>query len=148
MRKINWDDKLSDEDIVWLRQTGIVGIEDRIASHQEQYDAKVPKLEHGDDLLTANALDPTSRANTPAETGDGPVKVDPTQADPPAEDELEDDYDRWSVDELEAEVTARNSMADTSTVEVAGTGAKGKVLKADLVKGLRLWDGENPDALK
>jgi hypothetical protein len=62
------------------------------------------------------------------------------------EDEL--DYTKWPVKELEDEVAARNAMKDTTKVDVVGTGKDGAVRKADLVKGLRLWDQENPDALK
>lgn len=141
MRKINWDDKLSDEDIVWLRAAGFK-TEDQIAAHQAQFDAQVPDAEVPDDEATQSALDPNSRANTPAGTGDGPMQVDPTQADPPPS--VEDDYDTWNVADLKDEVDTRNSMPDTGQVEVSGTGKNGSVTKADLIKGLRLWDAENP----
>jgi hypothetical protein len=143
MRQINWDDKLSDEDIAWLRTTGIVGIEDRIARHQEQYDAQVPEDEVPDDEVTQSALDAQSRANTPAETGDGPVQVDPTQADP--QGEFEDDYDEWTLPSLKSEVKIRNDMEGTGQVEIVGTGTNGAQTKADIIKGLRLWDAENPE---
>lgn len=142
MRKINWDEKLSDDDIVWLRNAGFMS-EEQIATHQAQFDADVPDPEIPEDEATRSALSGES-AVTPAETGDGPLLVDPTQADPQAGEQ--DDYDQWSVSELKAEVDARNGIPDTSDVEVEGTGKSGAVTKADLIKGLRLWDAENPQA--
>ena len=142
MRKINWEQKLSDEDIVWLRAAGHVS-EEQIARHQEQFDAKVPDPETPVDETTQSALNPAARANTPAETGDGPVQVDPTQADPQAP--VEDDYNNWSVPELKDEVAARNGIQDAGDVEVVGTGKNGAITKSDYIKGLRLWDAENPD---
>lgn len=158
MRKIDWDKELSEEDIAWLRQAGIVGMEERIVRHQEQFDADVPDVEIPSDTVTVSADDATGRANRPTgvETG-GPIKVDPTQADPQQdeddEDDEGDDYDTWPVADLEQEVTARNDLANDSdgkigSVEVHGTGKDGRLLKADLIKGLRLWDVENPGAIK
>jgi hypothetical protein len=146
MRKIDWESALSDEDIAWLRTTGQPGMEERIQAHQAQYDVQVPEEEVPEDTVTRSALDPTARSSTPAVTGDGPVLIDPREAGR-VDDEIADDYDSWKKPELEAEVKARNEMADTSDVEVQGTGKDGAVLKEDLVKGLRLWDQENPDAL-
>lgn len=152
MRKIDWDNKLSDEDVAWLRQAGFMS-EERIATHQAQFDAEVPPVEVPDDEATRSALDPQARVRERAEgTGDGaPVLVDPTaagDADVSEEDPEGDDYNQWKVAELEAEVKARNELPDTSEVTVEGTGKDGAVRKDDLVKGLRLWDRENPDALK
>lgn len=144
MRKINWDEKLSDDDIAWLRQAGFK-TEEQLAAHQAQFDAEIPEPEIPEDTLTASALDPNARASTPLETGDGPQLVDPRQEDPPPDND--DDYESWSMTELSAEVTARNKLPDTSQVEVTGTGTNGARTKADLVKGLRLWDRENPEAL-
>lgn len=143
MRKLNFEEKFSDEDIAWLRAAGHWS-EEQIAAHQEQFDADVPDAETPDDPATRSALDATSRASTPAETGDGPVLVDPTQADP--RDGETDDYDSWSVAELKTEVDNRNAIEGTSDVQVEGTGKNGAVTKADLVKGLRLWDAENPES--
>jgi hypothetical protein len=143
MRKINWDEKLSGEDIEWLRSAGHVS-EEQIAAHQAQFDAEVPDAEVPEDETTLSALDPTSSAATPANTGDGVKKVDPTLADP--QDAIEDDYEQWTVKELNDEVEARNAIPDTGEVTVEGTGSNGKVTKADLIKGLRLWDAENPTA--
>lgn len=149
MRKIDWDNELSEEDIAFLRQTGIVGIEDRISKHQEQFGGVVPEDQSGDDGVTRSALDPQAGADSlvpPSEGQTVPTKVDPTKADPPGDDEP-DDYDTWSKDDLEAEVIARNAMENTTDVEVVATGKNGAVLKADMIKGLRLWDSENPGAL-
>lgn len=55
---------------------------------------------------------------------------------------FEDDYDEWKVGELEAEVAKRELIAP---IDVVATGAHDKVLKADMVKALRLWDQTNPD---
>jgi hypothetical protein len=122
---------------------------ERVEMHQAEHNAKVPDPETPDDTLTRSALDPTARVADPAEgTGTGsPVLVDPTNSGD-AEDIEGDDYDQWKVGELEAEVKARNDLPDTSQVSVVGTGKDGNITKPDLVKGLRLWDQENPDALK
>jgi hypothetical protein len=140
MRKINWDDKLTDEDIVWLRNAGHMS-EEQIATHQAQFDADVPDLEAPEDEATRSALS-AAPAVTSSKTGDGPLLVDPRAEDP--QDGEPDDYDQWSVAELKAEVDARNGLADTSDVEVEGTGKSGAITKSDLIKGLRLWDAENP----
>lgn len=145
MRKINWEDKLSDEDIAWLRTTGAPGMEERIVRHQEQFEAEVPEVEIPEDKVTRSALDPTAGADSLANQQNGPLLVDPTKESSSAD--KEDDYDTWTKAELEEEVTARNSLSDTSDVEVVGTGKNGAVLVADLIKGLRLWDQENPGAL-
>lgn len=149
-RQIDWSAPLSEEDILWLRNSGQPGMEERIQTHQAQYDAEVPEPETGDDVLTASLLDPSARASVPVQNdgASAPKLVDPTQADPQDQEPEPDDYESWNVAELEDEVSARNALADTSDVTVEGTGKGGKVLKTDLVKGLRLWDQENPDALK
>lgn len=147
MRKIDWDKALSEEDIAFLRQMGVQGTEERIAQHQAKFDASVPDEDIPNDELTQSAGDPAARVGQPVETPGGPQLVDPrTQGAADIIDEP-DDYDSWKVSELEAEVTARNDMENTTNVEVVGTGASGKVLKDDLIKGLRLWDQENPGAL-
>jgi hypothetical protein len=144
MRSIDWSKKLSDEDIVWLRNAGHMS-EDQIATHQAQFDAKVPEPEIPDDTGTRSALDASS-ALEPAQQGDGPMLVDPRNGDG-SEDET-DDYDQWSVSELKAEVDARNGLEGTSEVTIEGTGSNGKATKADLIKGLRLWDAENPQVVE
>jgi len=55
------------------------------------------------------------------------------------EGDYDDDYDDWKVAELEAEVAEREPA-----VELTGTGKDGKVLKLDLIAGLRAWDRANP----
>lgn len=152
MRKIDWDKKLSDEDITWLRQAGFMS-EERIAAHQAQFDAEVPEPETPDDTLTRSALDPSARvADRVGGTGDGAPRLvetpEPGSGDAGTDDIEPDDYDQWKVGELEAEVKARNELPDTTEVTVEGTGSNGNVTKPDLVKGLRLWDQENPDAIK
>ena len=145
MRKIDWEKPLSDEDIAWLRQAGFMS-EERIAAHQAQFDKEVPEPETPEDDLTRSALDPQARVADQVESDGGPVRVVPEEQDPQADDEG-DDYESWKVSELEAEVKARNELPDTTEVTVEGTGKDGNVTKADLVKGLRLWDNENPGAL-
>lgn len=153
MRKIDWDKALSEEDIAWLRQAGIPGTAERIAMNVEQFKVKVPEVETPEDTLTRSALDPEARRAdlVPGfdQTG-APQLVDPTRPvdDAPDEEEEADDYDSWSKPELENEVEARNSLEGTSDVTVVGTGSNGSVVKADLIKGLRLWDQENPGALE
>lgn len=153
-RQIDWDAPLSEDDVLWLRNSGQPGMEERIATHQAQYDAEVPEAETGDDLLTASVLDPTARASVPVENpgASAPTLVDPTQADPQGDAELADDYDEWTVADLETEVADRNEIAgdreDVSEVVVEGTGKNGAVRKADLIKGLRLWDQEHPGVLE
>lgn len=149
MRQIDWDKKLSDDDIAWLRQAGSIRSEDQIVQHQAQFDAEVPDPEIPEDTLTQSVIDPNSRATVPAETGDGPTLVDPTQEDPPGDDnDTDDDYDQWTVKELSDQISARNAIEGRSTdVEVTGTGKNGAVTKADYIKGLRLWDSENVGVL-
>lgn len=155
MRKIDWENPLSDEDVAWLRQAGFMS-EERIAAHQAQFDKEVPEPEVPEDNLTKSAMDPAARVADPVPgMGDGaPVLVDPREQDNPGpegtedEDLVPDDYDQWKVSELENEVTARNEMPDTTMVTVEGTGKNNSVTKPDLIKGLRLWDQENPDAIQ
>lgn len=150
MRKIDWEGPLSEQDIAWLRQAGFMS-EDQIAAHQGQFDADVPDNDVPDDETTQDGLNPSGRVVQPVEgVGNGsPALVVPDGSDTETlgPDGVEDDYDRWTVKELEDEVEARNKMANVSDVEVTGTGQNGKILKADMVKGLRLWDQENPNAL-
>lgn len=144
MRQIDWNAPLSGEDIAFLRQMGVIGMEDRIRWHQERHGADVPEEQILPDGATASVLDPEARASTPVDEGDGPKRIDPTQADPV---DLADDYDKWKIPELEADVKARNEMEGYDEVEVTGTGANGKVTKPDYITGLRAWDAKYPDAL-
>lgn len=138
MRPINWDKPLSEEDVAWLRSSGMYGVEERIRANREQFDKQYSEPESADDELTRSALDPTARTADAADNAVFPT--DPT-------DHPEDDYDQWKVAELEAEVKARDDMENTSNVLVEGTGQHGNVTKPDLIKGLRQWDRENPNAL-
>lgn len=153
MRKLNWDEPLSDEDFAWIRQSGIPGLEDRAVRHQERFKADVPDpSDTPEDILTRSALDPQGRVadRVPEFSQLGaPQLVDPTKSDEDNDesDEGDDDYDSWSKQDLENEVGARDAMPDTTMVTVEGTGKDGNVLKPDLIKGLRLWDQENPGAL-
>lgn len=155
MRKLNWEKPFSDDDFAWVIQSGIPGLIERAEANQKRLGAKVPKTDTPEDTLTQSALDPHGRTATQVpEIGQlgAPQLVDPT-AKPAVEEVPEgtdeaDDYDSWSKSDLEQEVTARNGLADTSQVQVHGTGKNGNILTTDLVKGLRLWDQENPEALK
>lgn len=150
MRKLNWEKPFSDDDFAWIAQSGIPGLAERAQRHQERMGAEVPEVEVPEDTLTQSALDPQGRTATPVDHT-GPQLVDPTKpvddAPPIEEDDEGDDYDSWSKADLDSEVSARNSLPDTSEVTVIGTGANGGIRKEDLVKGLRLWDQENPNAL-
>lgn len=154
MRKLNWDEPLSDEDFAFIRQSGIPGLMERATRHQERFDAEVPEDEIQEDTLTKSALDARARVadQVPEFSQLGaPQMVDFTQQpeEPSSDvDEADEDYDSWSKDDLAAEVDARNALESRQTdVVVTGTGNNGSVLKADLVKGLRLWDQENPGVL-
>lgn len=144
MKKIDWDKPLSEEDIAWLHTTGILGIEDRILQHQAKFNKDVEPVEIPPDPATRSAQDPSATRGEPV-PGGVVTLVDPTAG---AAVEPDDDYDTWSRADLDSEVDARNKLEGTSEVEVIGTGSNGGVTKADMVKGLRLWDQENPDALK
>lgn len=37
MRQINWDEPLSDDDVAWLRGSGILNVEDAIRRNQAQF---------------------------------------------------------------------------------------------------------------
>lgn len=139
MRPINWDKALSDEDVAWLRSSGMYSVEERIRENQERFNKEYEKPESGDDEVTRSALDPSARTADPADNA-----VFPTE---PTDAPADDDYDSWKVAELEEEVKARNDLENTSEVVVEGTGQHGNVTKADLIKGLRQWDRENPNAL-
>jgi hypothetical protein len=153
MRKIPWegDAALSDEDIRFIVQAGVPGWIERATVHQASFGVDMPDLSGGEDLATKYADDPTARRGEPVQSPGAPQLIDPTNPDaeemPPAEDVEGDDYDEWNKADLEKEVTGRNQMPNTTEVTVVGTGKDGAVLKVDLVKGLRLWDEENPDAL-
>lgn len=152
MRQIDWSKKLSPEDVQWVRASGMYDVERMLAENAEKFGTEVP--ESPADEATRSAMDAAARSGEPM-PGGVVTKVDPSQSgdteEPPVEDIEGDDYETWTKDDLSNEVDARNALAakeqSVSEVTVEGTGKDGAVLKADLVKGLRLWDQENPDAL-
>jgi hypothetical protein len=156
MRKIDFEKPFSEEDVTWLRQSAVLS-EEAIARHQAQFDAKVPKVEETKDTVTQSALDPQARLRGEfVGSESAAINISPdlgVQAGDAIveESENDDDYDAWKVRELEAEVEARNKLAedrdDVTMVEVTGTGTGGAVRKPDLIKGLRIWDDENPGVL-
>jgi hypothetical protein len=156
MRKIDFEKPFSEEDVAWIRQAGFM-TEEMIERHQAQFDAKVPEVEESEDTVTQSALDPQARMRGEFVGSDSaPVNTSPepgVQAGDAivGEPENDDDYDAWKVRELEAEVEARNKIADdredVTVVEVVGTGTSGAVRKPDLIKALRIWDDENPGVL-
>lgn len=148
MRKLNDDKAYTEDDILWIRNSGIPFGEERIAQNAERFKLDVPPVEVPEPDANLREVVGADAAGEVGEIDPGsgaPRRVDPVQ-DPTVE--VIDDYDQWSKKELEDEVTARNEMPDTGTVVVEGTGKNGNVLAADLVTGLRLWDRENPEALK
>jgi hypothetical protein len=153
MRKIDWEKSLTEADVVWLRQAGFMS-ENQIARHQEQFGGEVPDAETPEDSLTKSALDPTARVADRVSSESAPINTSPEPGSIQAGDALDDDeeaepddYDTWKVSELESEIPLRNEIPGTDPVEVVGTGKDGKVVKADLIKALRLWDQINPDGL-
>lgn len=132
MRKIDWDGPLSREDLAFLSQAGIPGMEDRVRAHQAKFE-------------DAESF-PAPPSDTATQHVGGVVTLDPVVEETP--DTLEDDYDDWSKADLETEIHARNAIQGSADVEVIGTGANGNVTKADMVKGLRVWDQMNPGALE
>lgn len=135
MRQLNWDEPLSEEDKTWARQAGLPMVEDRIRENETRFgEESSADAGAGVDRTTKSALDPTATASEgPVPTGNTPVQevVEP-----------DDDYDDWSVKELEAEVAKRNDEAETEEdlVMVTGTGKNNAVRKPDLIAGLRAWD--------
>lgn len=160
MRKIDWESPLSEDDIIWLRASGQLGVEERIAAHQAKFDADTPEIKIPNDEVSKSALDPDAFGRgTPVGSDGAPVNVTPEPGtrqagDALTEDEVADaqaEYQSWKAQELKDEVAARDELAasreDVSPVSVTGTGTNGAVTKADLVKALVLWDQENPGVL-
>ena len=147
MRKLNHDKAYTEDDIEWIRNSGIPFGEEMIVQNAEQHGVKVPDPEVPED--ETNILREVVGENAAGQRREiDPQSGAPRLIDPVTAPEIADDYDTWSKAELEAEVVARNEMPDTSEVEVTGSGKNGNVLAADLIKGLRLWDQDNPEALK
>lgn len=155
MRKIDHTARYSAEDIAFLRTNYPPYVEDMIVQNGKThgYDPDVPEVPEDDVTRVAIGAEANDGVTTPVvdPATSAPRLVDPLGAsdDGAGEDVggADDDYDRWKVSELEADVKARNEMPETTNVEVVGTGANGKVLKEDLIKSLRLWDAQNPGAL-
>jgi hypothetical protein len=150
MRKLNDDKAYTEDDIAWIRQAGIPFGEERIAQNAERFKTEVPPAEPDGDGPGARPAVGQEAAGTALEfdPGSGAPRLVSPVVESDSDEAVLDDYDTWKVPELESEVKARNEMPDTTEVEVVGTGKDGKVVKPDLIKGLRLWDAENPDALK
>jgi hypothetical protein len=143
MRKIDWDEPLSEDDLTWLRSSGILLIEDKIRKNQERFSGSYEEPEVPEDTGTISALDPTARLGEHQPNKPGPVDPTGGEEDSDEEDDETDDYDEWSRSDLEGEVNKRNDLPGTSEVVVVGTGANGNILKSDLIKALRVWDQEN-----
>lgn len=149
MRKIDWEGLVSEEDADWYRTTGAPGAEDRIRQNRETYGQDYTPPEVPENPAIQSADDPNARAKgTPVDSPGGPQLIDPREQGKVEEVE-EDDYDTWSKTDLEKEVDARTKLAeqreDVTPVTVVGTGSGGNITKADLIKGLRVWDQENPE---
>lgn len=153
MRKIDWEKPLSEQDIAWLRQTGIPGIEERIERHQNETGGEVPEVNQTEDTGTRSAFDPTStRTQVVSDGASAPINVTPSPEDVRTDTEDEgDDYESWKVAELKEEVAARNKLSDeredVTPISIEGTGKEGAITKQDVIKALRVWDDENPGVL-
>lgn len=147
MRQINWDKALSDEDKVWLRNSGMVGVEDRIRANEEQFGNEYIEPETPADPVTRSALDPeASLGRRPSEAPPSGAPSDVQGVGAPA-DQVDDDYDQWKVNELSDEVAKRNDdEGNPDKIEVTGTGSGGAVRKQDYITALRAWDRAHPDA--
>lgn len=95
MREINWDKPLSDEDKVWLRQSGIFQVDRRIAENERRFEEEVTEPEVPEQPVIS-VLDPNATTGQPLDTLTGPEEEDD-----------EDDYDEWKIGELRAEVSTR-----------------------------------------
>lgn len=127
-----WDGPMSDNDKTWLKTWDQF---DLIRQNEEEFSGgATTKDPESNDPALKSALDPNATQRA--------VDLNP---ETPDEDDEADDYDDWTVAELETEVAKRNNDPENTDtpVEVVGTGSKGKVLKEDLIKGLRVWDQEN-----
>ncbi len=138
MRHIDWDSELSEEDKAWARQAGLIQVEQRIADNEARFgaDRSANSLEIPPDP-SKSVLDPTqTAANAPtpnAESGDAGAGEG---------DEVTDDYDNWSKDDLADEINDRNTDPERTkpAIEVTGTGSNGRVLVADMKAALRADD--------
>src|SRR5262245_24463164 len=131
MRKIDWSGPLTREDLAFLSQAGIPGMDERVRAHQAQFE-------------DAESF-PAPPSDTVTQHIGGVVVADPVVEE--TSDQPDDDYDDLTKGDLETEISARNAIEGSPDVEVIGTGANGNVTKADMIKGLRVWDQTNPGAL-
>lgn len=145
MRKIDWDKPLSEKDKVWLRQSGIAGVEDRIRANEEEHGEEPSTVDIPPDPLTRSALDPEAvQGRRPSEAPPSGAPSDVQGIGAPVE--VDDDYDEWSKADLEDEINKRNADPDNNDkIEVTGTGARGAVTNADRVAALRAWDRAHPE---
>jgi len=139
MRQIDWDSKLSDEDVAWLRQAGIrfgpngQAIEDAIRENQGR---EYVEVEETDDPVLRSALDPAAGAGVPfANLSEEEQRAALDARSTVESDDEDDDYDQWTKAELEDEAAKRD-------LDVTGTGKNGNVLVTDLVTALRADDRE------
>jgi hypothetical protein len=139
MRPIDYDKKLTEDDITWIRQAGFLDAETRISRNAERFGTEVPEVETPEDTTTRSALDPSATAGDLGPNVPGPI--DPTNPEGDGASG-EDDYETWKVAELENECNTRDPKA-----EVVATGANGPV-KPDFIKALRLWDQEHPEVFE
>jgi hypothetical protein len=155
MRKLDHDKAYSEDDIWFIRQAGWPNSEELIARNAEQFGIEVPEVEGHDPAIPVVGSEAAAGTFIPPDPATSAVRlIDPMDPDgtksegEEVADDDGDDYDTWTKPDLEGEVSARNDLADTSDVVVVGTGRDGNVVKADLIKGLRLWDIDNPEAIK
>ena len=140
MRQIDWDTKLSDEDVAWIRQAGIrfgpngQPVEDAIRDNQGR---EYVGVEDVDDPVSRSALDPAAGAGVPfAQLSEEDQRAAlAARATVPEDEGEDDDYDEWTKAELEAEANKRG-------LTVEGTGKNGNVLVSDLLTALRNDDRE------
>jgi hypothetical protein len=133
MRQINWDQRLSDDDVTWLRQSGMRfapdgrPLEDAIRDNLGK-DWEQPTGSGGGP--GRSVLDPTATGAQPFASLSADEQRERLGGDQPSDDD--DDYDQWKKDELVAEIEDRNKDRD-EPMSTAGT-------KAELIARLRADD--------
>lgn len=164
MRKMDHTKRYSADDLAWLRMAGSPYFNSLIEANAREfkYDPNTG-VDIPEDTTTQGTVGDEAVVQPPAPVVQPPAPVDPAttaarRVDPTeggsegvSGEDADDDYDQWKVAELENEVKARDKLSEdregVTPVTVVGTGKDGNVTKADLIKGLRLWDAENPDVL-
>ena len=138
MRQIDWDSKLSSDDVAWIRQAGIrfgpngQPIEDAIRDNLgRQY---APTEDEGNDP-SRSVQDPAAGAGVPFANLTEDEQRQRLAANSTVTDvEDDDDYDEWKKDELVGEITERNKDRDQDNqLSAIGT-------KAELIARLRADD--------